>query len=187
METHETNKAELLEKLKAMINKFSAQKTRLESDNVIVEWSGDLSVGTELTAVEGELGAEFQLEDGRKLVIQDGKVAEIVELQEDTETEVELEEEAEEAVEDINEEEVEEFDVEERIASVEGLVNALAERLAVLEGIMAEITEMKRKQEELTSQVTELAKAPAVPAKKKETVSNDWNRTQSRAAKVLGA
>ena len=176
-------KTDLINRIRSFVTELSAQKTRFEIDQNVIEWTGELQIGTELSAVEGNLPETFSLEDGRIVTIEDGKVTELteseeeVELKEDEELEVELQEEDEE-------EEVPEVDeAEERLSAVESRLNELVNELNSLQEAMKE---KEDKYSKLLNRVEELAKAPAVPAKKTE-VSNNFNKTESRAAKIFAS
>lgn len=174
------DKTQIINRLKSALVALSEQKTVMEVDELVFEFSGELEVGKDLKVIEGELTETLQLEDGRQLVIEDGKVKEIVEAEaEEQITELEADDDDDEAV--------EEDGIEHRLATMEGLVNALVEKNAVLEGVIEEMNGMKKDQEEMKSQLQELAKAPAVPATKKDSVGNNFNKTESRAAKIMSA
>lgn len=196
--------SDLLTRVKTQLVKLSAKRTALEVDGISFEFSGQLEVGTELSITEGELPNSITLEDGRTLTIEDGVVKEIIEASAETEeielsdeeTEVEMEENDDEESEMEDEEsEMEEdeevvMEVEDRVAALEDQVSnisvehaALNDRVAALENILSEMTALN---EELSTQVEKLSKEPVVEPNRKK-INNNFNKTQSRAAKVFAA
>lgn len=186
-------KTDLINRIRSMVTELSAQKTRLQVEDNIVEWSGVLQVGTELSAVEGNLPESFSLENGNVVTVEDGKVIGLTELTETEDDAEEVELEADEAEEEVEletaEEEVDEEvelsadEVEQRLATVESRLGELVTNLNELQNNMKD---KEDKYSQLLNRVEELAKVPAVPAKKTE-VSNNFNKTESRAAKVFAS
>lgn len=184
----EINTTDLLQRIKDSIVKLSAAKTRVQLDDLIFEFTGELAEGTELSLIEGEFGEKLTLEDGTVLEVKEGKVASLSTVEASDEEEADEEELEEESLEDDDdeleeddEELIEDAEVEERLAQLEGFIGSITERIDTLESLLNETTALN---EELTSQVEKLSKEPAVKTKK-ETVKGTFNKTQSRAAQIL--
>lgn len=164
--------AELKDKLaKVLLGKveFTATKT---DKAVLVHDTEAIEVGTEVF-VEDEEGnrtpAEdgiYTLEDGTRLKVADGKVAEILEPEEEVEptedTEVELEEET---------------PAEEYATKAEALVAAVAELTAIVEALVAKVDGEVKEVEERLSKVEQMpiGKTPAEEFKREhgEVVTGD--------------
>ena len=142
---------EVKEALKSMLLEMSVVKT----NKGILQYDGeelavDLEVKTENE--KGEIidveDGDYELEDGRTLVIEGGKIKEIIEKPEVEETEPETEPEQTEEMEEIVEPETEQTEPEqteeapekdEKDAELEGKIAELEGKIAELEGKIAEL------------------------------------------------
>jgi len=84
------NTVQMLEKVKGLLVKLAAKKTRVELEDTTFEYSGELTEGTELNVIEGELNDTIELENGLTLSVKDNKVVSLS-SEESEEEEVELE------------------------------------------------------------------------------------------------
>ena len=160
-------------------------------DGTIIEWEGELAVGTAVFVQTGEglipaPDATHQLEGGSLVTTEGGVVTEIVEVEEEVVAEVE-EEMSEEVVEEVKEE----FATLEAFNSFVSRFEEAVERLAVIEEKMnhneASFNSMKEafgKTVDLVEKVADLpseepTKAPAKLSKKEERFNNILNIAKS--------
>ena len=151
---------EKLKEIKQFVLKLSSKKTKLNVNDVVFEFAGELEEGTELSFIEnGEDVTELELEDGRKLSIEDNIVTSIEELSSEEESEeeddevdedqaeldleedeseesedVDLEEESEDEDVDLEEDDEEEenddeIDIDEQISTLQSDVEVLRSRM----------------------------------------------------------
>ena len=145
-----------LDSIKAKLAKLliEVEMSQLKTDNGIFVYEGEeIAVGTALF-IEDEEGnrtpaenGTYTLEDGKKIVVEDGKIAEIIEVEEPAEEEI-VEEPAEEvAAEEVVEEpapaeeqpaEEEKDNVAELTKRVEDLEATMAEIVAAMEALKTE-------------------------------------------------
>lgn len=188
--TDNNDTVDKLEKLKGFLVQLTAKKTKLESDGVVFEFSGELTEGTEIEFLEGK-AKELTLEDGRTLQIEDNKVKSIFKYTEDdvvTELAKAISDEDEDSTEDVElESDSEENEVDEEMVEDEEEVEDedadeadedemdYEERIAQLEEIIGEMKAKMDKMEEehstLIDSMTETVEASAELKEKVEKLS----------------
>ena len=153
-----TKEMSKLEKIRTALQNILAQFARISTDKALIEYDGDeLEVGMAVHGIDGEGNSyelengEYAIEEGTIYVIEDGKVAEIREVEKQ---EPEAEEPAEEPAPEVPQENVETAEetpqaeeepdadprdekianLEAEVARLEEEIGALRERIAELEG-----------------------------------------------------
>lgn len=172
--------------IKAMFKKFLVKLASVTTDKGILVWDGeeDLKVG-DAVMIEGENGegaeateGDYKLEDGTIIKVAEGKVAEIIAPEADTEEETPAEEEmAEEEApaEDKTEEETPDYKAE---------IEALK---AEIEALKAEIEAIKEDATKMSAEIEKFAKAPAVAPAHEEFRTEQVEKGASLAARIAAA
>ena len=182
----------IAEKLKIALKKaLSLEFGRLATDKQELVFDGELAEGTEVF-VEDEnaelvpaADGEYVAEDGRTIVVAEGKVTEIREKEPENEPEnVEEEVAAEDIVDepaeepaDTADEEPEGETMEDRMARLESIVNGFAEGV---ERIINAIAALEARVEDLENKVNDLANEPA--AEPVEEVAAEEEKPKSKLA-----
>lgn len=162
------------QKFKAELAKILAEFANITTDKGILAWEGedDIKEGVEVF-IEGEEGEktpapdeEYVTEDGKTIVVKDGKVAEIKEVEveqpeeEETEEKVEAAEEepeTEEKPEEDKPEEEEGKSLEERVAELEKVVDVLCDYMGIIKMQKEKITKMEARIAELEAKPVSLS------------------------------
>lgn len=161
--------------IKAMFKKFLVKLASVTTDNGILVWDGeeDLNVG-DAVMIEGENGegaeapdGDYKLEDGTIIKVAEGKVAEIIAPEADTEEDTTAEEKTEEETPDYK-------------AEIEALK-------AEIEALKAEIEALKEGATKMSAEIEKFAKAPAVAPAHEEFRTEQVEKGASLAARIAAA
>lgn len=172
--------------IKAMFKKFLVKLASVTTDKGILVWDGeeDLKVG-DAVMIEGENGegaeapeGDYKLEDGTIIKVAEGKVAEIIAPEADTEDEAPAEEEMAE------EEAPAEEKTEEETPDYKAEIEALK---AEIEALKVEIEALKEGATKMSAEIEKFAKAPAVAPAHEEFRTEQVEKGASLAARIAAA
>ena len=146
-EQNKNNKHTKMSKIKEMLKSILVQLGEVNTDKGILTYDGDLAVGVEVKNEDGSKPAdgEYKLEDDKVIVVKDGFVDEIKEIEDDVIEEM-ADEKPQEKVEDKPQDKVEEKpnEVEELKKLIDehtSLLKELGDRLKTLEDLVKELNE----------------------------------------------
>lgn len=170
--------------IKGLFKKFLVKLASVTTDKGILVWDGeeDLKVG-DAVMIEGENGegaeapeGDYKLEDGTIIKVAEGKVAEIIAPEADTEEETPAEEEMAEKEAPAEEQETPDYKAE---------IEALK---AEIEALKAEIEAIKEGATKMSAEIEKFAKAPAVaPAHDEFRTEQTPEKGASLAARIAAA
>lgn len=184
-----TKEMSKLEKIRTALQNILAQFARISTDKALIEYDGDeLEVGMAVHGIDEEGNSyelengEYTIEEGTIYVIEDGKVAEIREVEKQ-------EPEAEEPAEEPAPEEPQEAEAEEPEAEAEPEADPRDEKIANLE---AEVARLEEENGALKERIAELeGKSAAEPAteefEKVNKVEKTGNRKLDNLNRILNA
>ena len=187
-----TKEMSKLEKIRTALQNILAQFARISTDKALIEYDGDeLEVGMAVHGIDGEGNSyelengEYAIEEGTIYVIEDGKVAEIREVEKQ---EPEAEEPAEEPAPEVPQENVETAE-ETPQAEEEPDADPRDEKIANLE---AEVARLEEENGALKERIAELeGKSAAEPAteefEKVNKVEKTGNRKLDNLNRILNA
>ena len=146
-EQNKNNKHTKMSKIKEMLKSILVQLGEVNTDKGILTYDGDLAVGVEVKNEDGSKPAdgEYKLEDDKVIVVKDGLVDEIKEVEDDVIEEM-ADEKPQDNVEDKPQDKVEEKpnEVEELKKLIDehtSLLKELGDRLKTLEDLVKELNE----------------------------------------------
>ena len=146
-EQNKNNKHTKMSKIKEMLKSILVQLGEVNTDKGILTYDGDLAVGVEVKNEDGSKPAdgEYKLEDDKVIVVKDGLVDEIKEVEDDVIEEM-ADEKPQDNVEDKPQDKVEEKpnEVEELKKLIDehtSLLKELGDRLKALEDLVKELNE----------------------------------------------
>ena len=146
-EQNKNNKHTKMSKIKEMLKSILVQLGEVNTDKGILTYDGDLAVGVEVKNEDGSKPAdgEYKLEDDKVIVVKDGLVDEIKEVEDDVIEEM-ADEKPQDNVEDKSQDKVEEKpnEVEELKKLIDehtSLLKELGDRLKTLEDLVKELNE----------------------------------------------
>ena len=146
-EQNKNNKHTKMSKIKEMLKSILVQLGEVNTDKGILTYDGDLAVGVEVKNEDGSKPAdgEYKLEDDKVIVVKDGFVDEIKEVEDDVIEEM-ADEKPQDNVEDKPQDKVEEKpnEVEELKKLIDehtSLLKELGDRLKTLEDLVKELNE----------------------------------------------
>ena len=169
--------------IKGFFKKYLVKLASVTTDKGILVWDGeeDLKVG-DAVMIEAENGegaeapeGDYKLEDGTIIKVAEGKVAEIIAPEADTEEETPAEEEMAEEEAPAEEEETPDYKAE---------IEALK---AEIEAMKAEIEALKEGATKMSAEVEKFAKAPAVAPAHEEFRTEQTEKGASLAARIAAA
>ena len=169
--------------IKVLLKKFLVKLASVTTDKGILVWDGEeeLNVG-DAVMIEAENGegaeapeGDYKLEDGTIIKVAEGKVAEIIAPEADTEEDTPAEEEMAE----------EEAPTEEETPDYKAEIEALK---AEIEALKAEIEAIKEGATKMSAEIEKFAKAPAVaPAHEEFRTEQTPEKGASLAARIAAA
>lgn len=168
--------------IKGLFKKFLVKLASVTTDKGILVWDGeeDLKVG-DAVMIEDENGegaeapeGDYKLEDGTIIKVAEGKVAEIIAPEADTEEETPAEEEMAEK----------EAPTEEETPDYKAEIEALK---AEIEALKAEIEAIKEGATKMSAEIEKFAKAPAVAPAHEEFRTEQVEKGASLAARIAAA
>lgn len=136
-----------VEKLKAMLRKMLAEFGEISTDKGVLVWNGDedLKEGDAVHSVDEDGNdvkvedGDYRTEDGKIIVVADGKVVEIKDDEAEVAPEEEVIEEAEEEAEEEVVEEIVEDEKDLKIKELEDVIRAKDEEIEILKARIAEL------------------------------------------------
>ena len=138
-EQNKNNKHTKMSKIKEMLKSILVQLGEVNTDKGILTYDGDLVIGVEVKNEDGSKPAdgEYKLEDGKVIVVKDGLVDEVKEVEDEV-----IEEMAEEKPQDKVEEKPNEVEeLKKLIDEHASLLKELDDRLKALEELVKELNE----------------------------------------------
>ena len=138
-EQNKNNKHTKMSKIKEMLKSILVQLGEVNTDKGILTYDGDLVIGVEVKNEDGSKAAdgEYKLEDGKVIVVKDGLVDEVKEVEDEV-----IEEMAEEKPQDKVEEKPNEVEeLKKLIDEHASLLKELDDRLKALEELVKELNE----------------------------------------------